>query len=157
MGLATSSRGESLGDLRQKRRDAIANHEHPVVTLIYVLAAIAAILTFLFSTDFVDLSDFSPFGGNGSGFCSDPQVSLSAGAGPSGTEVNVTGSGFPADEDVELRFHTELLTPTRTDDSGHFEVTIRVPGSFDAFAPQQFEINARAAACSIQSPFQLTR
>jgi hypothetical protein len=91
--------------------------------------------------------------------CEDPSVSLSQGTGPSGTEVVVRGSGFPSDEAVEVRFHTEALRPARTSTDGTFEVNIVVPGTFDVFAPGQFEIRATTTptVCFDSAPFQLTR
>lgn len=103
-------------------------------------------------------SDNGPNGGTSS-HCDDPAVSLSRGAGPSGTEVVVRGSGYPADEAVEVRFHTEALPPARTSTDGTFEVDIVVPGTFDPFAPKQFEIRATTTptVCFDSAPFELTR
>lgn len=98
-----------------------------------------------------------PGGGSAPTFCDGEQLSLSQGRGPSGTEVTVSGSGFAPDEDVDLRFHTETLTPSRTDGTGAFEVVVTIPGSFDAFAPGQFDIHASTnPACRDSVPFQLT-
>lgn len=90
--------------------------------------------------------------------CQDPSISLSRGSGPSGTHVVVRGSGFPSDEAVEVRFHTEALPPARTDGEGSFEDEVVIPGTFDAFAPQQFEISAttKPTVCSDSTPFALT-
>lgn len=90
--------------------------------------------------------------------CEDPSISLSRGTGPSGTQVVVRGSGFPADEAVDVRFSTEALPPARTDTDGTFKVEVVVPGTFDAFAPQQFEIVATTTptVCFDSAPFQLT-
>jgi hypothetical protein len=97
--------------------------------------------------------------GPGDGFpCEDPSISLSRGSGPSGTEVVVRGRGFPSDESVEVRFHTEDLPPARTDPEGNFEVNVVIPGTFDAFAPQQFSLGAttKPTICSDTAPFDLT-
>jgi hypothetical protein len=90
--------------------------------------------------------------------CGDPTMSLSRGSGPSGTLVVVRGTGFPPDERVELRFHTELLPPARTDNEGSFEDEVVVPGTFDAFAGQQFMISAttKPTICTATAPFALT-
>ena len=127
--------------------------DHPLLTILGALAAIATILTFVFT---IVIDGGGTVGmDNLGGPCDDPQLSLSDGSGPSGTEVVVRGSGFPGREDVDLRFHTESLTPARTDDGGNFEVNVRIPGSFDPFAPQQFDIVASADACSDNIAFQL--
>jgi hypothetical protein len=91
--------------------------------------------------------------------CSDPSISLSRGTGPSGMELAVRGSGFPSDEAVELRFHTEALLPSRTQTDGTFAVDIVVPGTFDVFAPTQFEITATTTptVCSDSAAFELTQ
>ncbi len=91
--------------------------------------------------------------------CRDPALSLSRGTGPSGTAVVVRGSGFPSDESVGLRFHTEALPPARTDADGAFEVEVVIPGTFDVFAPQRFDIRASTSPtiCSESTPFELTR
>lgn len=93
------------------------------------------------------------------GECSKPSISLSRGAGPSGTRVTVSGRGFAADTEVELNFHTEALPPSRTGSEGTFSQEVVIPGSFDAFAPQQFQIRAlsKGPICSDDAPFQLTR
>jgi hypothetical protein len=90
--------------------------------------------------------------------CKDPSVSLSRGSGPSGTHTVVRGSGFPSDEAVDVRFATETLPPARTDLEGAFEVEVVVPGTFDAFAPKQFEITAttKPTICFDSAPFLLT-
>jgi len=70
------------------------------------------------------------------------------------------GTGFDAREQVEIRFHTELIATAEGDCDGAFSgVHARIPGTFDAFAPQQFEITAtgKSSARSASAPFQLTR
>lgn len=124
--------------------------EHPVVVLLGALAAIAAIATFVLTYVVDDESPLLP-----SGPCGEPAIALSDGAGPSGTAVLVTGSGFRGSSSVDLRFHTESLTPSRTDADGRFEQEVRIPGSFDPFAPQQFDIVAATGACSARTPFRL--
>lgn len=130
--------------------------QHPALVLLAALAALATILTFVFT---VVLDDDGGSDGpeGGSAFCDDPQLSLSDGSGPSGTEIVVSGSGFPGDRNVDLRFHTEALAPGRTDGEGSFEASVRIPGTFDVFAPQQFSITATANVCSQDAPFQLER
>jgi hypothetical protein len=98
-----------------------------------------------------EIKDFRP--------CRDPSLSLSRGSGPSGTHVTVRGRGYPSDEEVDVRFHTEALPPARTSDEGEFSDDVVIPGTFDAFAPQQFEIRAvtRPTICSDAAPFQLTK
>ena len=135
--------------------------------ILAALAAIAAILTFLVGIDVVDWPPSSqPDGSNGAssnddwggqipdGPC-DPEISLSRGSGPSGTETVVSGSGFPADTRIDIRFHTEAMAPGRTDSNGSFQTEVVIPGTFDAFAPQQFEITA-SAVCAARAPFELT-
>jgi hypothetical protein len=131
---------------------------HPALNVLGGFAAIATILTFLFQFGPLDLPDFSN-GSSGGGPCANASISLSRGSGPSGTGVTVSGSGFSADESVELRFHTEALPPSRVSADGKFSVQIAIPGTFDTFAPMQFEIRAtsRPSLCSGSAPFQLTK
>ena len=91
--------------------------------------------------------------------CTDPSVSLSRGSGPSGTQVKISGSGFPSDERVDIRFHTEALPPARTEADGRFSVDAVIPGTFDVFAPQTFEIRAttKPTICNESAPFRLTK
>jgi hypothetical protein len=127
--------------------------EHPVLAALGALAAVVTILTFVF--DFGDLlrPPFPPV----TDFCDEPQLSLSRGSGSSGTQVVISGAGFPNQRTVELRFHTEVLAPARTDGEGRFEGQVRIPGTFDPFAPQQFGIVARVGACHATVPFLLER
>ena len=128
---------------------------------LFAVAAVATILTFLFQFNILswpfDSDPGRPSPSNGLP-CVDASISLSRGAGPSGTEVVVRGRGFPSDEAVKIRFHTEELLPSRTDASGAFEVEVVIPGTFDPFAPQQFTLSAvtTATVCSASVPFQLT-
>jgi hypothetical protein len=128
---------------------------------LFAVAAVATILTFLFQFDIISW----PPGGNGPSPspsngrpCDDASISLSRGSGPSGTEVVVSGGGFPSDEAVRLRFHTEELLPSRTDAGGAFEVEVVIPGTFDPFAPQQFTLSAVTSptVCAGSAPFELT-
>ena len=132
--------------------------EHGALVALGALAAIATILTFVFQ--------FGPFGGSSDdptphppAACTDATPSLSKGTGPSGTQVTVTGSGFPGDRDVDLRFHTEAMAPAHSDAEGHFKAHVTIPGTFDFAAPAQFDIVATTAGggCFASRPFQLTR
>jgi len=134
--------------------------EHPVLTVLGALAAVATIVTTLIQLNILP-SPFPPNPSPSPGHpanCDDPSLSLSTGSGPSGTVVAVRGTGFPGDERVDLRFHTEALVPARTDDEGTFEVDVTVPGTFDAFAPTRFELSAttRPTICTSTAPYQLT-
>ncbi len=94
-----------------------------------------------------------PFGG-----CDDPKITLSKGKGASGLKITITGSGFPKQADVTLRFHTEAMAPAATEDDGTFKGKVKIPGSFDPFAPQQFDITASTTSpsvCSARAAFKL--
>lgn len=86
-----------------------------------------------------------------------PTLGLSTGRGPSGTLVAVTGNGYCPDAVLEIRFHTRAIGEARTDGDGEFSVEVTIPGTFDAFAPAQFDIIASSAAGgSARVPFELT-
>jgi hypothetical protein len=71
--------------------------------------------------------------------------------------VAVTGNGYCPDALLEIRFHTRAIGEARTDGDGEFSVEVTIPGTFDAFAPAQFDIIASSAAGgSARVPFELT-
>jgi len=114
---------------------------------------------------FVALVQFGVFGDArlpvvpGKPTAGEASLSISRGTGPSGTEIRVSGRGFGGQELVEISFHTELIATARTDDDGIFRrVPARIPGSFDVFAPVQFDIRAtgRSTVRSARVPFLLT-
>lgn len=87
-------------------------------------------------------------------------LSISTGSGPSGTEVTLSGSGFGGGEVVEIRFQTDVIATAQASGDGAFSgVHARIPGSFDAFAPQQSDIVAvgRSSSRSATAQFLLTR
>ena len=142
--------------------------ENPVVVVIGVLAGLAGIIGLVVQL-WPEGGGGSRGGGNGGqespttqpdalARCTDPSLSLSVGSGPSGTEVVVSGTGFPGDQSVDLRFHVEPLPPSRTDADGAFQVAVVIPGSLDSFAPSTFEINANTSpsVCFADVPFELT-
>jgi hypothetical protein len=127
------------------------------LVVLYALAAVATILTFLFQ---FHVLSWPPFDGDGSKdrLCVDASISLSRGSGPSGTQIAVRGKGFPSEERVTLRFATEEMLPSRTDADGAFEGKVVIPGTFDAFAPMQVMLVAETSTpvCFASAPFQLT-
>lgn len=85
-----------------------------------------------------------------------PKLSLSTGSGPSGTHLAITGHGFCPNQNVQISFHTEQIANAQTDHDGAFSVPATVPGSYDAFAPQQFTITTTGPAGQAVVPFRLT-
>jgi hypothetical protein len=86
-------------------------------------------------------------------------VYLSLDNGPAGTVVNVSGEGFQPNERIVLRFHTEQIATTQSNDAGSFSnVAATIPGSFSKFAPQQFSIIAsgQSSLRSADAPFTIT-
>ena len=158
-----------------QRRRPSRDGEHPLIRGIFVVAAVAGIVGVMAQLHIPPFNGGTPtpaptstpgptfapgptptspgpFG------CAAPTLSLSKGSGPSGTHVVVSGSGFPANEPVEMRFHTELLPPSQTGPDGTFQVEIVVPGTFDSFVGQQFTISAvtSPSICHKEAPFKLT-
>lgn len=75
---------------------------------------------------------------------SEPRLILSAPCANGGTQITVTGSGFPANVDVALRFRPEsnVTLPgisIRTSDKGGFETTFTLPRNREANAAQAIE------------------
>ena len=134
--------------------------DHPVLSLLGAAAATATIFGFILTVVGWPPDGAQPDGQIGDrdtpSMACEPHVSLSRGRGPSGSNTVVTGTGFPADSDVDLRFHTESLVPGHTDSEGSFRVRTQIPGTFDAFAGQQFMISAASGACADLVPFFLT-
>ena len=141
--------------------------ENPVIKGILVLSAVAGIIGVMAQLKVWPFDGApgpapstgrpTPPGG-GVPTCQSPALSLSKGSGPSGTHVVVNGTGFPSNQSVEMRFHTELLAPSQTSADGSFKVEIVVPGTFDSFIGQQFTIRAVStpSVCSKDAPFKLT-
>lgn len=134
-----------------------------VASVFAIIAAIIAVLEFGLNFNLFEggggfgnlVADLSDSDDGRDPFGCDASISVSDGSAPSGTTITVTGSGFLADEEVELRFHTISLTPGLTNADGGFEQDVRIPGDFDGFAPQQFALRARTGACSDDVSFQL--
>jgi hypothetical protein len=153
----------SRADQSENKRQQSRSTSH--VTLLTALVGLVTALVTLAGTVATQMGAFGDTripGLPGAPLSCDPRVnptlSLSTGAGPSGTEVTVTGSDFCAGETVTIRFHTEQIATARADDDGRFGTPARVPGSFDAFAPQQFHIVATGEESlrSARVPFRLT-
>lgn len=86
-------------------------------------------------------------------------IFLSRLAGPAGTVVNVSGTGFQAGETITIRFHTEQVGETRADAGGKFtNVPITIPDRFSRSAPQQFDIvaNGKSSVRFATAAFTLT-
>ena len=170
-GATSLARALFLAAAARTLRQAMSADEHGSSRALNALAAAAAVATIL---GFVlALVGWPGEGGSpdrngepagevdGSGpfaVCDPAEISLSRGRGPSGTMVTVSGSGFAADREVDLRFHTFRLPPAGPGADGTFQVDVRIPGDLDAFAPQQFDIIASGpgVGCSDSAPFQLT-
>ena len=86
-------------------------------------------------------------------------VFLNTTSGPGGSTILVSGSGFSANEEVVIRFHTDEVGSTTANDGGKFEnVAVTVPTSYSVFAPQQFQVIAtgESSSRSDQAPFTIT-
>jgi hypothetical protein len=99
-------------------------------SLVARLVSTLIVLTIVAGTGFLiyRFAIDSPAGGNGFPDKPDPKITLSPGSGPPGTTVTVTGTGFPANSDIELW----LLGPvaeTVSDGSGSFSASFEVPGT----------------------------
>lgn len=70
-------------------------------------------------------------------------IYLSSTGGPSGSQVNVSGTGFGANETVTIRFHTTEVGRTTANSEGAFtNVRVTVPAFYGRFAGNQFEFVA---------------
>ncbi|HEX6681446.1 MAG TPA: IPT/TIG domain-containing protein [Candidatus Limnocylindrales bacterium] len=56
-----------------------------------------------------------------------PNIEISPKSGPPGSRVTVTGTGFPANAEVEIQFHLDSVGETRSDANGAFSITVRIP------------------------------
>ncbi len=84
-------------------------------------------------------------------------MTLSRTSGPPGTMLTVSGSGFAADELVELSFSTDTLTKVRADAGGSFSsIEIQIPS--DWRFKGQVDIRATGDTClqTVREPFQVT-
>ncbi len=98
-------------------------------------------------------------GGTGGDSTGSASIALSTGSGRSGTEVIVTGTNFRAGEEVRLYFHVDEVGSATVGPNGQFTQPIKIPSSYDMFAPQQFSIRARgtSSAKSASRPFELQK
>jgi hypothetical protein len=79
--------------------------------------------------------------------------------GPGGTTVLLSGEGFDPGERVVLKFHTEEIGSTTSNDDGKFSnVAVEIPTSFSVFAPRQFDLIATGESSirSARTPFTIT-
>jgi hypothetical protein len=86
-------------------------------------------------------------------------VFLNTNSGPAGSTIRVSGTGFAANEEVVIRFHTDEVGSTTANDEGKFEnVAVTVPASYSRFAPNQFSVIAtgRNSLRSDQAPFTVS-
>lgn len=86
-------------------------------------------------------------------------IGLSVDTGRSGTEVTVAGQNFAAGEEVRIRFHTEEIGSAFADSTGSFVLVVKIPSSYDMFAPQQFDVVAtgQRSVETDRRPFNLTK
>jgi hypothetical protein len=82
-------------------------------------------------------------------------VELSQKSGPPGTSVKVTGTNFPANAEVEIRFHVTNIGETRSDANGAFTVTVRIPSSVPT-KDFPWTITATATPFSDSEDFKVT-
>jgi hypothetical protein len=85
----------------------------------------------------------------------DTTITLSRSSGPPGTVFTVSGSGFNADERVEIRFHTRVLGEVRADGRGDFTgFQTEVP---DMPFRDQFDVVAtgQSSIRSARKPFEV--
>jgi len=59
-----------------------------------------------------------------------PTLTPNPNSAPPGTEVKLTGNGFPADQDIEITFDAAVLETANTDSNGVFTATITIPVTF---------------------------
>jgi hypothetical protein len=57
-----------------------------------------------------------------------PFIDIEPLSGIIGTEITVTGQGFCAGEEIEIRFGDTVMEDEKADTDGHFETTFKVPG-----------------------------
>lgn len=80
------------------------------------------------------------------GAAKDPSISLSVGQGPSNTGLVITGSDFASNERVALAFHVDQLGTAQADDTGAFSYEVKIPGTYDAFAPRNVTVRATGSS-----------
>lgn len=76
----------------------------------------------------------SPIGAQGE------SIELKPSSGVAGTQVTVTGTGFPTNKVVSIRFRTEQVGSNVTDDNGQFTAPIIIPSK----SPGSWSITADA-------------
>jgi len=87
-------------------------------------------------------------------------IALNPTSGPVGTPVNITGTGFDPDSNVNLKFDSTSLSPSTTDNKGSFFALFTVPASANGphnvtatqgsnVASQSFTVTSSASSSSI--------
>lgn len=83
-------------------------------------------------------------------------IHLSVSQGPVGTPLQVSGSGFGPNETVDIRFHTEALAETRSDDGGAFSnVQMSVPPDWKFTGQFDIVATGRQSIRSAREPFRV--
>ncbi|MGH9281228.1 MAG: TIR domain-containing protein [Acidimicrobiales bacterium] len=120
----------------------------PVGILVAVLVVIGLLTALgIVAVKVISGVDFGP--GN-------PAVTISPDSGPPGTQVTVTGTGFGANETVDVRFHASEVGTTQADAAGAFSLVVTVPNT--PFRNQQFDIGAsgKRTVRHDSAPFMVT-
>lgn len=104
-------------------------------------------------------------GGVSSGNTVEPTVSFSPQQGPTGSQVQITASGFPADTAVEIGFgppqsEYEVTSQARTDAQGRLTTTVEVPSWAEDGRPYVFVVAERGnqpnLPKAVSDPFTVT-
>jgi hypothetical protein len=87
-----------------------------------------------------------------------PHVAISPGSGPAGTQIAVHLTGFGANAAVAITLGETRLGTAQTDPSGSADISITVPASFAAQAPEKLTVTAFEASGEREdtATFQLT-
>lgn len=87
----------------------------------------------------------------------DAVLTLSRTSGPPGTQLTISGSGFAANEQVDLRLHTTRLRTVRADAGGTFSsIPIEIPSDWQIKGQYSVVASGRTCHNSVDEPFQVT-
>jgi hypothetical protein len=85
-----------------------------------------------------------------------PKLELSKTAGPPGTRLRVTGSGFEPGESVEIIFHATTIEEVQADTEGVFrEVLVQVPTTWAFEGPYDIAAVGQTSAKSVDRSFRV--